>query len=292
MIDSLETTILRNAATSVEHSKKPKQSFIRKGAFAAGILLIIVVGVAFAPLLAPYDPLQQNILNMLQPPSSDHLFGTDMLGRDILSRVLWGGMPPLAVGVTATFLAMGFGVCAGIIAGYFGGVPDSLLSRLADIQMSIPGLVLALLVLALFGSSLINLIVVIAIESWPLHFRVVRAHVQSVRQMAYLEAARLALVPTPFLLWRHVLPGAAPLLAVTVSINFATGVLAQAGLSFLGIGVQPPTADWGMMVAEGQTQLSAAWWISAFPGAALLLLLLATQMLGDSLAKRSSIHGY
>lgn len=257
---------------------------------APAILGLVVLAVICAPLVAPYDPYAQDLLHMLEPPSAGHWFGTDILGRDVLSRVIWGGWPPLIVGVGSVIIATAFGTFCGIVAGFRGGAFDGVVSRIADIQMSIPGLVLALLVLALFGSAITNLIFIIAIESWPLHFRVVRSHVRSVRALAYVEAAELAGQGAPRILRRHVLPSTLPLLAVTATVNFSTAVLAEAGLSFLGLGIQPPTADWGMMVSEGQTQLGAAWWVSVFPGLALLVVLLCAQIIGDTLSRRTSVR--
>lgn len=273
--------------------RAPRQPFRRlrlaTEAAAPIVLALIVLLVCAAPLIAPYDPYEQDLLNLLEGPSAAHWFGTDLLGRDVLSRVFWGGWPPLTVGLCSMLIALVMGTAAGIVAGFRQGPVDSVIGRIADIQMSIPGLVLALLVLALFGSAVTNLIFVIAIESWPLHFRVVRAHVRSVRGHAYIEAAQLAGQSLPRILWRHVLPSTVPLLAVTATVNFSHAVLAEAGLSFLGIGIQPPTADWGMMVSEGQTQLSAAWWISIFPGLALLVVLLSAQLMGDGLSRRMSV---
>jgi peptide/nickel transport system permease protein len=253
------------------------------------VLALVVLAVAVAPWIAPYGSNDQDLLSLLEPPSADHWFGTDLIGRDVLSRVLWGGWPPLTVGLCSMVLALIIGTAAGVAAGFRQGEVDSLISRIADIQMSIPGLVLALLVLALFGSKVTNLIFVIAVESWPLHFRVVRTHVRSVRGQAYVEAAQLAGHGTLRILWQHVIPSTVPLLAVTATVSFCHAVLAEAGLSFLGIGIQPPTADWGVMVAEGQTQLGSGWWISVFPGVALLIVLLCAQLLGDELSRRTSV---
>lgn len=255
---------------------------------ATAVFAAIVLAVILAPILSPYDPNQQDLTAILQAPSSKHLLGTDVLGRDILSRVLWGGGPPLLVGTLSVLIALVVGVSLGLVAGYSGRMVDGVLSRLADIQMSIPGLVLALLVLALLGSSINNVILVIAIESWPLHFRISRSQVQMVRGEAYLEAARLAGLGRIELIGRHILPSTLPLLSVTGTFNFATAVLTEAALSFLGLGVQPPRADWGLMISDGQAQLSAAWWISVFPGISLLLLLLSVQVIGDWLAARFS----
>lgn len=257
---------------------------------ATGTLGLVVLLTVTAPLTG-LDPYRQDLMRMLQAPDAQHPFGTDLLGRDVLARVVWGGGPPLFVGFAAVLVAMVLGVLAGLVAGYRRGIVDSVLSRLADIQMSIPGLVLALLVLVLLGSSITNLVIVIALESWPLHFRVVRSHVMAVRNLSFVEAARLAGIREHQIIRRHIAPSALPLLAVTATANFSQAVLAEAGLSFLGIGIQPPTPDWGMMVAEGQSQLGAAWWISIFPGLALLVVLWCAQIIGDWLADRFSVRG-
>lgn len=258
---------------------------------AAALVLALMLGLALAAPWLPVNPTRQDLLAMLLAPDASHPFGTDVLGRDVLARVIWGGRPPLFVGFAAVAVALVLGVMAGLWAGYRQGLADAVLSRLADIQLSIPGLILALLILVLLGPSLFNLVLVIALESWPLHFRVVRSHVMGVRHHAYVEAARLAGLAEVQIIWRHIIPSALPLLAVTATANFSQALLAEAGLSFLGIGVQPPTADWGMMVAEGQSQLAAAWWISVFPGLALVAVLLAAQILGDHLSDRFSLRG-
>jgi peptide/nickel transport system permease protein len=254
------------------------------------VIATIFALVAVAPVLG-LNPYQQDLAAMLQPPSAANPFGTDMLGRDLLARVIWGGGPPILVGLLATLAAMVIGVTAGLWAGYRQGAADAFFGRLADIQMSIPGLILALLILALFGSNIFNLIVVIALETWPLHFRVVRSHVMATRNLSFVEAARLAGLRETGIVLRHIAPGTIPLLAVTGTANFSHAVLAEAGLSFLGIGVQPPAPDWGMMVAEGQTQLGDAWWMSIFPGLALVMVLLSVQIIGDWLADRFSVRG-
>lgn len=254
------------------------------------VFILMVGAIVAAPLVAPRDPNEQDLIRLLEGPSLEFPMGTDLLGRDLLSRVIWGGGPPLLVGMLAVLLALAIGVTAGVLAGYREGFLDGLISRVADIQMSIPGLALALLVLVMLGSSVTNLVLVIAIESWPLHFRVVRSHVQTVRRHGYIEAAGLAGLTRWQIIRRHVVPSALPILAVTATVNFSHAVLAEAGLSFLGIGIQPPRADWGVMVAEGQSQLGDAWWISVFPGLALLAMLWSVQMIGDHLAARFSVN--
>ena len=257
---------------------------------ALAVLAAIVLATACAPLLG-LDPYKQNLVAMLMPPSLQHPFGTDLLGRDMLARVVWGGIPPLFVGFAATIIAVLLGLGLGLAAGYRQGLTDAVLSRLADVQMSIPGLVLALLILVLFGASITNLIVVIALESWTMHFRVVRSQVMSVRNLAYVEAARLAGISEMAIALKHVLPSALPILAVTGTANFSHALLMEAALSFLGIGVQPPTPDWGVMVSEGQSQLANAWWIAMFPGAALVAVMWCAQVVGDWLADRLSVRG-
>jgi peptide/nickel transport system permease protein len=258
------------------------------------VAVVVLASVVLITILAPLlglDPYKQDLLGMLSPPSPTHPFGTDMLGRDMFARVVWGGAPPLFVGCAAVVVAMILGVSLGLLAGYKQGILDAVLSRIADVQMSIPGLILALLILVLFGASITNLIIVIALESWTLHFRVVRSQVMTVRNLAYIEAARLAGIGRLAIILRHIAPSALPILAVTGTANFSHALLMEAALSFLGIGVQPPTPDWGMMVSEGQGQLSGAWWIAIFPGVALVVVMWCAQIIGDWLSDRFSVRG-
>lgn len=261
-----------------------------------GIIGLCLIGLClasalFAPWIAPFDPNQSDLMSLMAPPSlsSGHLLGTDDLGRDILSRVLYGARPVMIVAICATVISVLLGTFLGVIAGYAGRLADQILARLADVQLTIPGLVLALLAMSLFGPRLENLIIVLAIESWPLHFRVTRSYMQNARTQAYMEAAWLAGVPTWLSIWRHVVPGLIPLLSVTCTISVAFIVMTEAGLSFIGLGVQPPTADWGLMISQGKSQLGAAWWLSIIPALALVILLVGVQMLGDALSQKFSI---
>lgn len=261
-------------------------------ALAVALLAGLVLAAAFAPWVAPHDPLRQDLMNFMTPPfaSAEHPLGTDFLGRDILSRVIWGARPPILVGTFSVLLALAIGVPLGILSGWRDGLTDTVIGRVADVQMSIPGLVLALLVLAMLGKNLALVTLIIALESWPLHYRVVRAYVQTARNNAYIEAARLAGVGPLGIMWRHYLPGVMPLLAVTATANLATAVLAQSALSYLGMGLTPPTPDLGLMVAEGQTQLAGAWWIAVMPGLALIALLMSVQVIGNALAVRRAME--
>lgn len=264
------------------------------GLALAGLMLgALVLAAVLAPWVAPHDPLHQDLMNFMVPPFRDwaHPLGTDFLGRDILSRVIWGARPPILVGTFSVLLALAIGVPLGILSGWREGWTDNVVGRIADVQMSIPGLVLALLILAMLGKNLALVTLVIALESWPLHYRVVRAYVQTARSNAYIEAARLAGVGPFGIMRRHYIPGVMPLLAVTATANLATAVLAQSALSYLGMGIAPPTPDLGLMVAEGQTQLAGAWWIAVMPGLALIALLLSVQVIGNALSVRHTRDG-
>lgn len=274
-----------------QEAAAPKSLAARPGLktlLALAALAAILIGSFAAPWLAPHDPYAQNLAMALAPPSweTGYLFGADMLGRDVLSRVLHGGRPPVLIALAAVLIAAAVGVSLGLLSGYVGGALDAALVAFSDMQLAIPGLIMALLILVLFGGSMENVILVIALESWPLHYRIARTHAQAVRKLAYVEAASLAGVGHGRILLRHVLPGAAPVLAVAATMNFGAAVLAEASLSFLGMGIQPPTPDWGQMVADGQSQLGWAWWTAVFPALALLILLLSVQVLGDRLADR------
>lgn len=264
----------------------------RLGLTAGGTVAILVFVAVGAPLLAPDSPYTQNLHEIGLPPSwsSGHLLGTDALGRDVLSRVLYGGRPPVLIGVGSVLVALILGVGLGLIAGYRGGWWDSFLGRLADMQLSIPGIILAIFILAFLGTGLRNVVIVIALESWPVHYRVTRTVTISTRNRAYVEAARIAGLGRLAVLRRHILPSVLPSLAVTSTANFVTAVLTEASLSFLGLGIQPPTPDWGYMISDGRTLIVSAWWISIFPGIALFILLFSAQVLGDRLARAFSLQ--
>ncbi|WP_435656490.1 ABC transporter permease [Brucella pituitosa] len=270
------------------NTSKPKLALRGKIGFL--IILLWVAAAIFAPLLAPYEPNTSDLMAFLQEPSlnSGHWLGTDDLGRDILSRVFYGARPVLLVATIATLLSALIGSLLGIVAGLSNRLVDQIIARIAEIQLTIPGLVLALLALALFGSRLENLILILALESWPLHLRVARSYTLNARDQGYMEAAWLAGVPLWKSVLRHIVPGLLPLLIATSTISAAFIIMTEAGLSFIGLGIQPPTADWGLMIAQGKSQLGAAWWLSLMPAFALLSLLLGVQLLGDALSSRLS----
>jgi peptide/nickel transport system permease protein len=289
MSDADEATAA--SARVVRPSKRHLSRFAWRG-FVGGVLVLLCAGAAImAPWLAPFDPNDNDLMTLMSGPSlaDGHWLGTDDLGRDIFSRILYGARPVIVVAGGATMLAVLLGAVLGILTTYVAPWLDKVIDRLADIQMTIPGLVLALLALSLFGPRIQNLIVVLALENWPLHYRVARNHTLNVRGQGYMEAAWLAGVPNWRAVPRHVVPGLLPLLTVTFTISAAFVATTAAGLSFIGLGVQPPDADWGLMVAQGKSQLGSAWWLSVFPALALVALLGGVQMLGDALSQRFSL---
>jgi len=262
------------------------------GLVGAVLLAGIAATTLAAPLIVPHDPLAQDLTALLRPPlSPGHLLGTDQLGRDVLSRIIHGGRVALGVSVLATAVAATAGVLLGVVAALGGRWWDHTLGRLADIQLAVPGILLALVVLAFAGSGTVQLVVVLALGSWVLNFRIARVHAANVAAQPYIEAARLAGAGTAAVVRRHVVPALAPLVLVTGTLTFSTVLLLESSLGFLGLGVQPPTPDWGEMVASGQAQLAGAWWVSIFPGIALVAVIVAVQLVGDRLAERFSVGG-
>lgn len=254
------------------------------GVVSLGLLFLIAV---FAPLIAPYDPAAQNIIARLKPPawleggSWDHILGTDHLGRDVLSRLLHGSRISLFVGFATVLLAGSFGVLMGLISGYAGGRTDQFITAVTDTQVAFPGLLLALLILAVIGPSTITVIVVLALNGWMVYARVTRSVVLGLRQTAFVEAAEILGCRTHRILIRHLLPNlAAPLLTIG-TLEFARIVLAEAALSFLGLGVQPPATSWGLDVAQGKDYMFRAWWLVTFPGLAIAFTVLAINLVAS-----------
>lgn len=254
------------------------------GVICLGTLFFIAV---FAPLLAPYDPAAQDIISRLQPPvwlpggSWEHLLGTDHLGRDVLSRLLHGSSISLFVGFATVLLAGTFGVLLGLISGYVGGRTDQWITAITDIQVAFPGLLLALMILAVIGPSMTTVIVVLAVNGWMVYARLTRSVVLGLRQTAFVEAAELLGCRTGRILIRHLLPNlAAPLLTIG-TLEFARIVLAEAALSFLGLGVQPPATSWGLDVAQGKDYMFRAWWLVTFPGLAIAFTVLAINLIAS-----------
>ena len=257
--------------------------------FSVAMLILVTLGAILAPIVAPYDPLDQDIAARLKPPLSrtqegaSHLLGTDAVGRGILSRAIYGGRISLTIGLASVLLAGGIGVLLGLIAGYAGGRWDSLIMRIADIQLAIPFLVLALATVAVVGPSLFNLIAVLGITGWVIYARVVRAETLSIREREYVLAARTVGVGPARILARHILPNVASSMIVVATLQVARMVLFEASLSFLGLGVPPPTPTWGGMVADGRNYIDSAWWVATIPGLIIFVTVLAITMVGDRL---------
>jgi peptide/nickel transport system permease protein len=252
------------------------------------VLLLVAVACAAAPLLAPADPVAAVFRARLTPPlgaggTGAHPLGTDNLGRDILARLLYGGRISLALAGAAVALAALAGVTLGLVAGYVGGSVDDLVMRLADMQLSFPVIMLAIAIIAVVGTSPLALLGVLALSGWVLYARTLRASLLSIRQLEYVEAAR-ALGAGPLrVVVRHILPNALAPILVIASAQFATMVLLETGLSFLGLGIQAPQPSWGNMLAEGRDYLSNAWWLATIPGLAISVVVLGANLLGDGL---------
>jgi peptide/nickel transport system permease protein len=249
---------------------------------AAAVLLVMVTGV-LAPLIAPESYSAQSLLQRLQAPSAAHWLGTDGFGRDVLSRVIWGSRVSLQIGFVATALALVVGTALGSSAAYWGGAIDNALMRMADVFMSIPALFLILIVVALFGASLLNTALVISLVTWAQVARIVRGECLSLRAREFVDAAHALGAGHLRILGRHLLLNALPVIIVQGTVLLGQTILIESGLSYLGLGAQPPLPSWGNMVVEGRQFLASAWWIAAFPGLAIFLAVLGFNLFGDGL---------
>ena len=254
----------------------------------AGAVLAVLVMVAIAaPLIAPYGARDGSILDSLTPPvfdtrgAWDHVLGTDSLGRDIFSGVLYGSRISLLVGIVTVLGAGLLGTAVGLIAGYFRGWVDEIVMRLVDIQMAFPFIILAITIMFILGRGLLNVIVVLMVTSWPLYARVVRAEVLRLRESEFVVAARVVGCSRARVVFRHILPNVLTPLVVVATFAVPQMIIFEAGLSFLGVGMPPQVLSWGTMIADGRSYLDQAWWISTFPGLAIMLAVLSINILGD-----------
>jgi glutathione transport system permease protein len=253
-------------------------------ALAAGVvLLLIILAAVAAPLIAPYDPSAPDYNNVLAPPSLAHLFGTDSYGRDILSRVIWGGRISLSVGFISVIVGGVVGVSLGLLSGFLGGWVDSVIMRGADVLFAFPGLLLALAVVAVLGPGISNVIWATAVFGVPAFARLVRGDTLALKHAVYVQAARSIGVSRPKLVSVHILPGTMPGVIVNASLRLGNNILTAASLSFLGLGAQPPSPEWGAMLADGRSYLGVADWLTLFPGLAIFVTVLAFNVLGDGL---------
>jgi peptide/nickel transport system permease protein len=259
--------------------------FVRsKGAvFGLGVFLAVVVMALFADVIAPYNPLEQNYARIMEGPSADHWFGTDSFGRDMLSRIIYGARIALVVGILAVLLAMVIGVTLGLISGYYGGPIDTVVMRVMDGLFAFPILILAIALMAVMGFGVRNVIIAVAVVSIAPFARVTRGDVLAVREVPYIEAARLAGGGSAAIIFRHVLPNVLAPIIVQGALRVSAAIITEAGLSFLGLGPQPPTPVWGSMIAEGRNFIVMAPHISTFPGLALMITVVGLNLFGDGL---------
>lgn len=254
------------------------------GAILGGVVLLILVAIAvLAPIIAPYDPILVMPADSVEPPSPKHWFGTDIYGRDILSRVIYGARISLTVGLISVGIAASVGVPLGLLAGWNTGFLSGLIMRITDAMLAMPGMLLALTIIAVLGPGLTNAMIAVGIGAMPTYIRLVRGSVLSVKENLYVDAAQVLGVSTPRMLFRHILPNVVAPVIVLSTLGMATAILSAAGLSFLGLGAQPPTPDWGTTVSEGRDRLDTAWWISTFPSLFIMVAVLAINLLGDGL---------
>jgi len=252
--------------------------------FAFGLFLVIVLAAIFGPYVVPYDPLASDTSVALKPPSASHWFGTDQLGRDVFSRVVVATRLDFFIAIASVALVFLMGGLAGVAAGFFGGWTDRIVGRIADTIMAFPLFVLAMGIVAALGNTVQNIILATAIVNFPLYARVARAQANVRREAGFVLAARLSGNSEMRILLGQVLPNIMPIMIVQMSLTMGYAILNAAGLSFIGLGVRPPTAEWGIMVAEGSTfMVSGEWWIAFFPGAALMIAVFCFNLLGDGL---------
>lgn len=284
--------VLIEARQATRHGTPRRRRLSVQGTLALILLLLVVVAAVFAPLLSFYHPNEQNLAERLSAPdwnwfsASAHPLGTDSLGRDLWTRVLYGSRVSVTIAAAAVLLGTLFGAAVGLVSGYRGGWTDRILMRLTDVQLALPPVILGLAVVAVRGAGLPSLIGVMALGVWPPVARILRAEVLRLRSREYVEASVVIGGSGFHTVTRHVLPNAAGPGIVVATIELGRAVLFAASLSFLGLGVQPPTADWGAMLSDGRDYLASAWWICMFPGIALVILVTGVNLAGDWLRDR------
>lgn len=250
---------------------------------ALAIISVFMLLAILGPLITPYDPLLPSIEDRLMPPSTSHFFGTDELGRDVFSRVIAGAQISLGIATIILSIAIPVGTLIGLVAGYAGGWVDEILMRVTDIFLAFPAIILAMAIAAALGPNLRNTVVALTLVYWPWYARLVRGQVLQIKERDYIEAARAVGAPIPRLIGRHILPNSVAPIIIQGTIDFGFAVLATAGLSFIGLGAQPPSPEWGSMISNARTFFRVAWWYFTFPGLALTVTVIGFNLLGDGL---------
>ncbi|OWJ57853.1 ABC transporter permease [Inquilinus limosus] len=278
------TALAPEAATRKPRSRGLQKFLRNKGAVVGAVLVLAFVLLAvLAPLITPQDPLQTSFLTIRKPPSAAHWLGTDDLGRDIFTRLAYGARASLMAGVISVAIALAVGVPFGLLAGYYGGLVDGAISRATEAMLAIPFLILAIALAAFLGPSLGNAMIAIGLSAMPLFIRLTRGQVLSVKTEDYVEGARSIGLPDRWIIIRYILPNVLPPLIVQATLTIATAIIAEASLSFLGLGQQPPSPSWGSMLNTAKNFMSQAPWMSVFPGGAIFLVVLGFNLLGDGL---------
>ena len=274
---SAEVPLSKRLAWLRRLAKKP-------GAFSGALTIMLFILVAlFAPQLAPYGPAQMTYTAIQQPPSVAHPMGTDELGRDILSRVIYGARISMQVGLIAVGIAMTTGTFLGMLAAFLGGFMDAVIMRIMDVMLAFPGILLAIAIVAILGPDLYNTMIAVGVAAIPVYARTARGSTLSVLEFDYVQAAVALGAGHMRILFRYVLPNILAPIVVLATVGIATSILSAAGLSYLGLGAQPPTPEWGAMLSEARAYLRSAWWIATFPGLAIMLVVMAFNLLGDGL---------
>ena len=275
------TKIIESRLPSAEVFQRLKKH--RLALIGAGIILVLIFIAVLAPFIAPHDPIEQNLEHRLLSPNTEYLLGTDNLGRCILSRLIHGTSVSLQIGVMVVGIASIIGVTLGLIAGYRGGLTDELIMRIVDILLAFPGIILALAIAGILGPSLYNVMLALAVIGWTSYARVVRGSVLSVKEKEFVEAARALGTGEARIMFRHILPNVMAPVIVMATLGMAHVILAAAALSFLGLGAQPPTPEWGSMLNDGRAFMRTAPHLTIFPGLAIMVTVLAFNFLGDAL---------
>ncbi len=292
----------RAASLDLENKRSDEQQFSlwgdafrrltkNPGAVLGAILLCIMIFAAiFAPAITRYDPVKIVPSQRLKPPSAQYWLGTDVFGRDIFTRIVYGGRISLRMGIISVFIAVLCGVTAGLIAGYYEGWPDNIIMRVVDISQAFPGILLALAVISILGPSLINAMIAVGISASPTFARVTRGMVLKAKHEIFVEASIALGCPPTRVILMHILPNILGPIVVVATLGVAGAIISGAALSFLGLGAQPPTPEWGLILSEGRNQIRNAWWITTFPGFAIMVTVLSINMLGDGLRDALDPH--